>query len=71
MTLRVAIAGGGFIGIEHASAYLAQPDVELVGLVGRDLERTAPVAARFGTRAYATLDALIRHEQPDALSVCT
>ncbi|MGH2513146.1 MAG: Gfo/Idh/MocA family protein, partial [Candidatus Limnocylindrales bacterium] len=69
--MRVAVAGGGFIGIEHANAYLAQPDAELVGFVGRDLERTAAVAARYGARAYTDLDELIQRERPDALSVCT
>ena len=71
MTLRVAIAGGGIIGVDHAAAYLAQPDAELVAFVGRDLKRTAVVAERFRARAYADLAELLRRERPDALSVCT
>ncbi len=71
MTLRVAIAGAGFIGVDHATAYAGQPDVELVAIVGRDLGRTEVVAARFGARAYTDLGDLLRSERPDALSVCT
>ncbi|MBF6606238.1 MAG: Gfo/Idh/MocA family oxidoreductase [Chloroflexi bacterium] len=71
MTLRVAIAGGGFIGVDHAVAYAAQPDAEIVAFVGRDAERTAAVADRFGARPYADLAELLRRERPDALSVCT
>jgi predicted dehydrogenase len=71
MTLRVAIAGGGFIGIDHAIAYAAQPDAEIVAFVGRDPERTAIIADRFGARAYTDLAELLGREHPDALSVCT
>ena len=71
MTLRVAIAGGGFIGIDHALAYAAQPDAEVVAFVGRDSERTVVLAERFGARAYTDLAELLRRERPDALSVCT
>ena len=69
--LRVAIAGGGIVGLDHAAAYRAHPDAELVAMLGRDMERTAAVADRLGVRAYTDLDSLLAIERLDALSVCT
>ena len=69
--LRVAIAGGGIVGLDHAAAYGAQPDAELVAVLGRDAERTAAVADRLGVRAYTDLDDLLKTERLDAMSVCT
>lgn len=69
--IRVAVVGGGVVGVEHATAYRAEPGVELVGFVGHDAARTHRVASEFGTRAYLDMDQLIREAHPDAVSVCT
>src|ERR1700680_3378576 len=69
--LRVAIAGGGFVGIDHAQAYREQPDANLVAFVGRDAARTAAVAERFGARPYVDIATMLATEAVDAISVCT
>ncbi len=70
MTLRVAVVGAGFIGADHAAAYAAQSDVELVALVDPDPARGAELARRFGGSWQPDLDALLEHARPDAASVC-
>jgi predicted dehydrogenase len=70
MTLRVAVVGAGFIGADHAAAYAAQPDVELVGIVDPDPARSADLAGRFGATAFTDLDGLLAGARPDAASVC-
>jgi predicted dehydrogenase len=70
MTLRVAVVGAGFIGADHAAAYAAQPDVELVGIVDPDPARSADLAERFGATAFTDLDALLAGARPDAASIC-
>ncbi len=63
--------GGGIVGLDQASAFAAQPDARLVAFVGRDAERTAAVAARFGALPYLDLERLLREQRVDAVSVCT
>ncbi len=70
MTLRVAIVGAGLIGADHAAAYAAQPDVELVGIVDADPARAADLAGRFGATAFSDLDGLLAGARPDAASIC-
>ena len=43
--LRVAVVGGGIVGLDHAAAYQAQPDAELVAVLGRDVHGPLTVAA--------------------------
>ena len=69
--LRVAVVGGGIVGLDHAAAYAAQPDAELVAIVGRDAQRTNAVASGLGVAASTDLAALLAAERLDALSVCT
>jgi predicted dehydrogenase len=62
----------GAFGRNHARVYrdLAQQrEAEFVGIVDFDHARAAAVAAEFGTRAFATIDELLREAKPDAASV--
>lgn len=70
MTLRVAVVGAGFIGVDHAAAYAVEPDVELIGIVDPDVARATELAERFGARAFADLDGLLAEARPEAASVC-
>jgi phthalate 4,5-cis-dihydrodiol dehydrogenase len=70
MTLRVAVVGAGFIGADHATAYAAQPDAELVGVVDPDPGRAADLAGRSNATAFTDLDGLLAEARPDAASVC-
>lgn len=70
MTLRVAVVGAGFAGSDHAAAYSAQADAELVGIVDPTPGRAAELAGRSGGRPFVDLDALFGEAPPDAASVC-
>lgn len=60
MTFRVGLLGTGpWAEIAHAPALSGHPDVEFTGVWGRRPEAAAALAARFGTRAYDDVDALI------------
>jgi predicted dehydrogenase len=60
--------GTGYWAAETQGAALAaHPKVELVGVWGRDPAKAATLAQRYGTRAYAEVDALIA--EVDAVAV--
>ncbi len=65
--LDVGVAGVGSLGYHHARQYLAIPGARLVGVFDTRPERAAQVAAELGTRAFATLDALL--DEAAAVSV--
>jgi predicted dehydrogenase len=81
MVLRVAIAGCGRIGVlfdqpghpyilSHAHAITVSPEFELVGVMDADAQRAKDAAVRWGTKAYTSLDTLMKEEQPDVVCVC-
>jgi len=62
----------GAFGRNHARVYrdLAQKgEVDFVGIVDFDHARASTVAAEFGTRAFTSIDELLRDAKPDAASV--
>ncbi|MGD8960316.1 MAG: Gfo/Idh/MocA family oxidoreductase, partial [Desulfobacteraceae bacterium] len=65
--LRVGVVGVGYLGEFHAEKYAAMSDVELVGVVDRNLTRAREVAARLGTRAFGSHRELLG--KVDAVSV--
>ncbi|MFY7064499.1 Gfo/Idh/MocA family protein [Nocardiopsis changdeensis] len=68
MGLRFGLLGTGHWAAEtQAAALAAHPGAELVGVWGRAPEKAEKVAARYGARAYADLDALL--EDVDAVAV--
>jgi predicted dehydrogenase len=68
--LRAAVIGAGFIGLDHAAAYAANPSAELVAVVDPDPVRAAAAVSSFGGRAFATVDAMLAATRPDVGSVC-
>jgi predicted dehydrogenase len=56
--IRVAVAGAGEFGRQHARVYRELPGVELAGVFDQNPERAAAVAAEFQTKVFANLDAL-------------
>ena len=68
--LRVGIVGCGGIGNSHARAYLANPRVELVGVVDVIPERAETYARDYATTAYGSI-AELADQQPDLVSVAT
>jgi len=68
--LRVAIVGAGGWGYQHARAFAARSDVELVGIWGRTPERTARRAAHFHCPWFTDLNEMLETRKPDFVSVC-
>jgi 2-hydroxy-4-carboxymuconate semialdehyde hemiacetal dehydrogenase len=71
-TLKVALAGAGAFGIKHLDGIRNIDGVEVISLVGRELEKTREVAARYGIGHVSTelSDALALPEL-DAVILCT
>ncbi len=69
MTIHVALAGAGAFGQKHLDALKLIPDVRVVSVIGRELDKTREVAAKYGiphatteladTLKLAELDAVI------------
>jgi len=55
MTIKVALAGGGAFGAKHMDAMKSIDGVDVVAVVGRELERTRTFAAEYGVE-FATVD---------------
>ncbi len=66
--MRVGIVGVGAMGSTHAAAW-SQTDAHLVGIVDTMQEQASALAAQYGARSYASLEALL-HEV-DIVDVCT
>ena len=70
--IHVALAGAGAFGIKHLDAIRLIPGVEVVSLVGRDLEATRSIAAKYGI-GHVTTELAESLAQPsvDAVILCT
>ena len=62
--IRVAIVGAGGWGYQHARAFSARNDTELVAIFGRTLERTQKRADQFHVPYYTDLKEMLRKEKP-------
>jgi 2-hydroxy-4-carboxymuconate semialdehyde hemiacetal dehydrogenase len=71
-TIRVALAGAGAFGIKHLDGIKSIDDVEVVSLVGRRLEPTQEIAAKYGISHVSTdlADSLALPEV-NAVILCT
>ena len=70
--INIALAGAGAFGIKHLDALRNIPDVRVVSLVGRTLEPTREVAARYGIGHVATeLRESLARPDVDAVILCT
>ncbi len=71
-TIKVALAGAGAFGIKHLDAMRLIDGVEVVSLVGRELDKTREVARKYGV-AHATTDLADSLALPevDAVILCT
>ena len=72
MTIRVALAGAGAFGIKHLDGIKNMAGVEVISVIGRDLEKTKEVAARYGIGHVATdLSESLALKEVDAVILCT
>jgi len=71
-TIKVALAGAGAFGIKHLDGIRNIDGVEVISLVGRQLDPTREVAARYGIAHVSTdlADSLAIREI-DAVILCT
>ncbi|MCX7166097.1 MAG: Gfo/Idh/MocA family oxidoreductase [Rhodocyclales bacterium] len=71
-TIKVALAGAGAFGIKHLDAIKLIDGVEVVSLVGRDLEKTKEVAAKYGIGHVSTdLADSLALKEVNAVILCT
>ena len=68
--LRVAVVGTGGWGEQHARIFARRPDTQLVAVVGRNEERTAERATKYGAEAYTNIDTMMGDARPDLVTVC-
>ncbi len=69
--IRVGIVGCGAITQRrHAPEYAANPDAQIAGFYDADPARAGELVARYGGKAYGSVDELIADEI-DAVSVCS
>ena len=72
MTINVALAGAGAFGIKHLDAMSQIEDVRVVSIVGRTLEPTEEVAARYGIGHVTTdLAESLALDEVDAVVLAT
>lgn len=72
MTIKVALAGAGAFGIKHLDGIKNIADVQVVSLIGRDLEKTREVAAKYGIQHVTNnLDDSLALKEVDAVILCT
>jgi len=70
--LRIGVVGTGNFGVKHIAAYARRQNVELVGVVDRDLERARSAAQSWGIdHWYSETSDLLRERRPDGISVVT
>ncbi len=66
----LGIIGTGF-GVRHAEIYASFPDVEVVGILGRDKQKTEQTARMLGISGYTDINALLMHPDVDAIDICS
>jgi 2-hydroxy-4-carboxymuconate semialdehyde hemiacetal dehydrogenase len=72
MTIKVALAGAGAFGIKHLDGIKLIDGVEVVSLIGRELDKTQEVADKYGIAHVTTdLQASLAIKEVDAVILCT
>jgi 2-hydroxy-4-carboxymuconate semialdehyde hemiacetal dehydrogenase len=71
-TIKVALAGAGAFGIKHLDGIRNIPDVEVISLISRELEKTREVAEKYGIKHVTTeLSESLALPGVDAVILCT
>jgi len=71
-SIKVALAGAGAFGTKHLDAIRLIDGIEVVSVVGRELDRTKAVAAKYGIGHVATdLADSLALKEVDAVILCT
>ena len=71
-TIKIALAGAGAFGIKHLDGIKNIDGVEVISLVGRDLDKTREVARKYGIAHVSTdLSDSLALKDVDAVILCT
>ncbi|MDR7094077.1 Gfo/Idh/MocA family oxidoreductase [Hydrogenophaga laconesensis] len=71
-TIKVALAGAGAFGIKHLDGIKNIDGVEVISLIGRELDKTQEVATRYGIGHVTTdLNESLAIKELDAVILCT
>jgi len=71
-TIKVALAGAGAFGIKHLDGIRNIAGVEVISLIGRELDKTREVAAKYGVGHVTTeLSDALAIAELDAVILCT
>jgi 2-hydroxy-4-carboxymuconate semialdehyde hemiacetal dehydrogenase len=71
-TIKVALAGAGAFGIKHLDGIENIDGVEVISLIGRELDKTQEVAAKYGIAHVTTeLSESLALKELDAVILCT
>lgn len=69
--MNIGILGCGKIAqVRHIPEYAANKDAKLIGFFDMDAQRTAEIAAKYGGKAYASVEELLADPAIDGVSVC-
>jgi len=69
--IKFALIGTGNIAHRHAKAILSIKNSELIGVFGRDYERTKKFAAKYNINTYTDLNELLKNKEIDAVDIVT
>lgn len=69
--VRTAVIGTGFWGKNHARVYKELAETELLAICDIDAERASNVAKQLGVTPYNSVEKMLKHEDIEAVSVCT
>ena len=64
------IVCGKIAQVRHIPEYAAHPEAKLVGFYDINQQRAAELAAKYGGRAYATVEELLAEPEIQAVSIC-
>ncbi|CAM8670749.1 MviM Predicted dehydrogenases and related proteins [Comamonadaceae bacterium] len=72
ITIKVALAGAGAFGVKHLDGIKNIEGVEVISLIGRELDKTKEVAAKYGVGHVTTeLSESLAIPELDAVILCT
>ena len=72
MTIKVALAGAGAFGVKHLDGIKNIDGVEVISLIGRELDKTQEVASKYGIKHVTTkLEDSLAIKEVDAVILCT
>ncbi len=69
--IRVAVVGTGFGNLVHIPAYYMHDRFDLVGIYGRNQEKTEQIANKYGIKTYKTKEEIAEDAEVDLISIAS